>query len=468
MTFKGSPKTNFVCQSCGFESSKWLGKCPSCGGWNTFVEERSRADLRGRASGAAAASRLRSKSASGDRTKAVRLSEIELEKQPRLTTGIKEFDSCLGGGILPGSLILLGGDPGIGKSTLAMQVMERIASSGKKVLYVSGEESLEQIKLRAQRLGTGSENLLLASLTELDDILELSSKASPALLVVDSVQTVYWPQLESAPGSVGQVRECGAMLMRAAKEQAVATVLVGHVTKEGVIAGPRTLEHMVDTVLYLEGERHHAFRILRSVKNRFGSTNEIGVFEMRQDGLAEVANPSEVFLSERNRDVPGSAVVCALEGSRPVLVEVQALVSPTAFGTPQRNTTGLNHRRLSMLLAVLERRAGLNLGMHDVFVNVAGGLKVEEPAVDLGVAAAVASSFRNKPADHRAVYIGEVGLGGEIRSVSQLDRRIAEARKLGFSRVICPARGIEKGRLDGIDPVTVSTLSQALERSINL
>lgn len=459
---KSLNKTNFVCQSCGFESSKWLGKCPSCGGWNSFVEERTRADLR-------TSARAKGKGARGKGTasvKAVTLSEIELDRQPRMLTGIGEFDACLGGGILPGSLLLLGGDPGIGKSTLAMQVMERIASSGRKVLYVSGEESLEQIKLRAQRLGAGSENLMLASLTDLDDILELTTKASPALLVVDSVQTVYWPQLESAPGSVGQVRECGAMLMRLAKEQAVATVLVGHVTKEGVIAGPRTLEHMVDTVLYLEGERHHAFRILRSVKNRFGSTNEIGVFEMRESGLVQVDNPSELFLSERNREVPGSAVVCALEGSRPLLVEVQALVSPTAFGTPQRNTTGLNHRRLSMLLAVLERRAGLNLGMHDVFVNVAGGLKLEEPAADLGVAVAVASAFRNRPADHKTVYIGELGLGGEVRSVGQLDRRIAEARKLGFARVVCPAKGIERGSLEGIDPATVASLSQALERAI--
>ncbi len=462
MAPKKTEKTNFVCQSCGFESPRWLGKCPSCGGWNTFVEERARADLRGPTRGNG--QRIKAKGHAPH--KAVKLSEIELERQPRMLTGIREFDNCLGGGILPGSLILLGGDPGIGKSTLAMQVMERIASSGKKVLYISGEESLEQIKLRAQRLGAGSNDLLLASLTELDDILELTAQTSPALLVVDSVQTVYWPQLESAPGSVGQVRECGAMLMRAAKEQEVATVLVGHVTKEGIIAGPRTLEHLVDTVLYLEGERHHAFRILRSVKNRFGSTNEIGVFEMGQGGLAQVDNPSELFLSERNCEVPGSAVVCALEGSRPLLVEVQALVSPTAFGMPQRNTTGLNHRRLSMLLAVLERRAGINLGMHDVFVNVAGGLKLEEPAADLGVAVAVASAMRNRPADHRSVYIGELGLGGEIRSVSQLDRRIAEARKLGFARVVCPARGIARGQLDGIGPATVGTISQALERAL--
>ncbi len=394
------------------------------------------------------------------------MSEIELDRQPRMLTGLSEFDVCLGGGILPGSLILLGGDPGIGKSTLAMQVMERIAVSEKKVLYVSGEESLEQIKLRAGRLGAGSDNLLLASLTDLDDILDLAQKTAPALLVVDSIQTVYWPQLESAPGSVGQVRECGAMLMRLSKEQALATVLVGHVTKEGVIAGPRTLEHMVDTVLYLEGDRHHSFRILRSVKNRFGSTNEIGVFEMRGSGLFQVDNPSELFLSERNREVPGSAVVCAMEGTRPLLVEVQALVSPTAFGTPQRNTTGLNHRRLSMLLAVLERRAGLNLGPNDVFVNVAGGLKLEEPAADLGVAVALASAFRNRPADQKTVFIGELGLGGEVRSVGQLGRRISEARKLGFSRVVCPARGSEPGTLEGIRLASVSNISQALELSL--
>lgn len=458
-----SSKTNFVCQSCGLESPRWLGKCPSCGGWNTFVEERARADLRGRGSSPSTSLRARTKGQAA--AQAVKLSEIELDRQPRMLTGIGEFDSCLGGGILPGSLILLGGDPGIGKSTLALQVMELIARSGQKVLYISGEESLEQIKLRASRLGAGSENLLLASLTELDDILTLAQQTAPNLLVIDSIQTVYWSELESAPGSVGQVRECGALLLRLAKENALATILIGHVTKEGVIAGPRTLEHLVDTVLYLEGERHHAFRILRSVKNRFGSTNEIGVFEMGETGLRQVANPSELFLAERNLQVPGSAVVCALEGSRPLLVEIQALVTPTPFGIPQRNTTGINHRRLSMLLAVLERRAGLSLGMHDIFVNVAGGLKLEEPAADLGTAVAVASAFRNKTADPRMVFIGEVGLGGEIRSISQMGRRLAEAGKLGFQRAACPAGSLEPH--PGIEIIKVTDISQALHQAFN-
>jgi len=453
-------KTNFVCQSCGFENSKWLGRCPSCGGWNTFVEERTRTDLRRSPKDRGKGSRDKEQV----QVRAVRLSQIELERQPRMLTGIGEFDSCLGGGILPGSLILLGGDPGIGKSTLALQVMEQVGLSGRKVLYISGEESLEQVKLRASRLGAGSENLLLASLTELDDIIALAQQTAPDLLVIDSIQTVYWSELESAPGSVGQVRECGAMMMRLAKENALATILIGHVTKEGMIAGPRTLEHMVDTVLYLEGERHHSFRILRSVKNRFGSTNEIGVFEMSQSGLMPVANPSQLFLSQRNLRVPGSAVICALEGSRPLLVEIQALVSPTPFGTPQRNTTGINHRRLSMLLAVLERRAGLNLGMHDIFVNVAGGLKLEEPAADLGTAVAVASAFRNRAADPQMVFLGEVGLGGEIRSVSQMGRRLAEAGKLGFHRAACPG-GAEPS--PGIEIIKVSDISQALNVAFN-
>ena len=407
MKNKSIAKTNFVCQSCGFESSKWLGKCPSCGGWNTFVEEARRADLRPRNS------RVKAK---GGEAAPRTLDQISLADRARMQTGIGEFDRVTGGGIVPGSLLLIGGDPGIGKSTLTLQLMHTLARD-RKVLYVSGEESLEQIKLRADRLGIASGNILLLSETALESILPAIEDAKPDIAVIDSIQTVYRGDLESAPGSVGQVRECGAELMRLAKQRNVATILIGHVTKEGVIAGPRTLEHMVDTVLYLEGERHHAYRILRSVKNRFGSTNEIGVFQMEETGLREVANPSEIFLSERSKSISGSVVVCSLEGTRPLLVEIQALVAPTAFGVPQRNTTGFNHRRLAMLLAVLERRAGLNLGMHDVFVNIAGGLKIEEPAVDLGVACAIASAFKDRAADGDAVLVGEVGLGGEIRAV---------------------------------------------------
>jgi DNA repair protein RadA/Sms len=457
MKNKLTPKTNFVCQSCGFESPKWIGKCPSCQGWNSFVEELKRADLR-----PAKNRSSRQPAPSLPQT----LSQIELKDDQRLLSGISEFDRVTGGGLVSGSLTLIGGDPGIGKSTLTLQLVDRLAVSGQKVLYVSGEESPAQIKLRAQRLNVTSENLLLLSETVLENVLETVHKLSPDILVMDSIQTIYRTDLESAPGSVGQVRECGAELMRLAKTDNVATILIGHVTKEGVIAGPRTLEHMVDTVLYLEGERHHAYRILRSVKNRFGSTNEIGVFEMQEAGMVEVSNPSKVFLSERTREIPGSTVVCSLEGTRPLLVEIQALVSPASYGNPQRVPTGFNHRRLSMLLAVLERRAGLNLGMHDVFANIAGGLKLEEPAVDLGIAAAVASAFKNRNADPDTAVVGEIGLGGEIRSVSQLDKRINEAQKLGFKRMIIPAHNQRTAGNSKIKLIEVRFLSEALQALI--
>jgi DNA repair protein RadA/Sms len=459
MKSKLAPKTNFVCQSCGFESSKWIGKCPSCGGWNTFVEELKRADLR-------PAKNVRVKA--GDlEQKPQTLDQIEIKPGHRVNTGILEFDRVVGGGVVPGSLLLLGGDPGIGKSTLTLQLVQRLAQAGQRVLYVSGEESLEQIKLRADRLQVSSPGILLLSQTVLEEILDQAARTKPDVLIMDSIQTVYRADIESAPGSVGQVRECGAELMRLAKQSNIATFLIGHVTKEGTIAGPRTLEHMVDTVLYLEGERHHAYRILRSVKNRFGSTNEIGVFEMRQAGLVPVDNPSEIFLMERHKDISGSAVVCSLEGTRPLLVEIQALVSPTTFGMPQRNTTGFNHRRLSMLLAVLERRAGLNLGMHDIFVNVAGGLKLDEPAVDLGVSCAIASAFRNKAVDPEAVLVGEIGLGGEIRSVSQLDKRINEAQKLGFKKMVLPFDKNKTKGPAGIQLLESRFLSQALQSVIS-
>jgi len=373
-----------------------------------------------------------------------------------------ELDRVLGGGLVQGSLVLVGGEPGVGKSTLLTMISQRLASAGRTVLYVSGEESTQQIKLRAQRLGVAARSLLLLAETSLDAIVDAAGKVQPQVMVIDSIQTVYKPDLPSAPGSVGQVRECTADLLRLAKRSGTAVLLVGHVTKEGQIAGPRVLEHIVDTVLYFEGDRQHAYRILRATKNRFGSTNEIGVFEMRAEGLREVTNPSAAFLSERAREAPGSSVVCAQEGSRPLLVEIQALVTPTVFGMPRRTVSGLDYNRVVVLLAVLEKRAGVHLSSQDVYVSVAGGLTIDEPAVDLGIAAAVASSLRNRPVDQTAVAIGEVGLAGEIRDVSQLGTRIAEAARMGFRRVVTPRAGAEEQKRDGVEAVPVEDLSEAL------
>ena len=442
--------SRYVCQVCGYEAPRWMGRCPDCGGWNTLVEEMRPAPVKTRL--------VRSTAESHP----VPLSAVPMEAELRLRTGVAELDRVLGGGIVPGSLILLAGDPGIGKSTLMTELARYLPD--RRLLYVTGEESVRQVRLRARRLGIESDNLLLLAETNLEVILEATRRTTPDVLIVDSIQTVYRPELESAPGSVSQVRESAALLMHYAKTSHIPVFLVGHVTKEGAIAGPRVLEHMVDTVLHFEGDRHHAYRILRAVKNRFGATHEIGVFEMRETGLQAVDNPSELFLSERRYGMSGSAVVCTLEGTRPVLVEIQALVTPTAYGTPQRNATGFDYRRLQMLLAVLEKREGWRLAAYDVFVNVAGGLRLEEPAADLGVLVAVASSFRDIPADTNTVLIGEVGLGGEIRGVSQLELRLREAARLGFRQALVPAHPL-KGLLhpEGMEVIGVRTLHEALD-----
>ncbi len=446
--------SRYVCQVCGYEAPRWMGRCPDCGGWNTLVEEVRPSPLK---------TRLGRAAAEGPPAEPLPLSAVPLEAELRLTTGVAELDRVLGGGIVPGSLILLAGEPGIGKSTLMTELARYLRD--RRLLYVTGEESVRQVRLRAQRLGIEGENLLLLAETNLEVILEAAQRAAAEVLIVDSIQTVYRPELESAPGSVSQVRESAALLLRYAKTTHVPVFLVGHVTKEGAIAGPRVLEHMVDTVLYFEGDRHHAYRILRAVKNRFGATHEIGVFEMHETGLQAVDNPSERFLSERRYGMSGSAVVCTLEGTRPVLVEIQALVTPTAYGTPQRNATGFDYRRLQMLLAVLEKREGWRLAAYDVFVNVAGGLRLEDPAADLGVLVAVASSFRDIPADTGTVLIGEVGLGGEIRGVSQLELRLREAARLGFQQALIPAHHL-KGLLrpERLEVVGVRTLQEALEQ----
>jgi DNA repair protein RadA/Sms len=439
-------KVKYVCQECGYEAPKWLGRCPGCGGWNTFVEEFVETRRRPQA---------------GPSAVPIPIDSVSLAPEARVPTGIGEFDRVLGGGIVPASLILLGGDPGIGKSTLLLQVASKVAGKGHTVLYVSGEESVRQTKLRADRLGIRVQNLYLLSETNLEEIRRHIEALTPSLVVVDSIQTVYDPALPSAPGSVGQVRECAASFLHLAKGKGVAIALVGHVTKEGQIAGPRVLEHIVDTVLYFEGDRHQTYRILRTTKNRFGSTNEIGVFEMSTEGLREVQNPSAAFLSERPAEVPGSAVICALEGTRPLLVEVQALAVSTPFGMPRRTASGVDYNRVILLLAVLEKRAGLQLATYDVYVNVAGGVRVSEPAADLGVAVAVASSLRDRPVDAQAVVVGEVGLGGEVRAVPQIQRRLNEVVKLGFRRCLIP-RGNPHEPVEGLEVIPVANVLEAL------
>jgi len=436
----------YVCQACGFASGKWLGRCPTCEGWGTLVEEPETPRRR----------------PAGRTAEPVALPDVRPLPEERLVTGIGELDRVLGGGIVPGSLVLVGGDPGIGKSTLALMMAQQLAVHGRRVLYVSGEESPQQTKMRADRIGADSRGILLLAETELEAVLDAARRLRPALLVVDSIQTMYRLDLGSAPGSVGQVRECAAALLQLAKTEGIAVLLIGHVTKEGTLAGPRVLEHTVDTVLYFEGERHQAYRILRAQKNRFGSTNEIGVFEMHADGLREIPNPSAVFLGDRPPDATGAAVVCVLEGTRPLLVEVQALVSPTAFGTPRRATSGIDYNRLLLLLAVLEKRAGLALGGCDVYVNAAGGVRVEEPAADLGVLLALASSYRNQPLDPKTVFCGEVGLSGEVRGVPQFGRRLQEAAKLGFRRVMGPRASLAAAPDTRIEVVGVGTVEEAI------
>ncbi|MFN3479068.1 MAG: DNA repair protein RadA [Thermodesulfovibrionales bacterium] len=414
-------KIQYQCQACGYISAKWLGKCPDCGGWNTMVEEMKIVSVRG----------LIKKAMPQP------LSSITAGNEKRTTTGIREFDRVLGGGVVEGSVVLVGGDPGIGKSTLLIQAASNLRTKG-NVLYVSGEESPEQIKLRASRLQINSDDILLLPETNLEGIINAITDLNPSVVIIDSIQTIFTEEIPSAPGSVGQVRECAARLASFAKKTSTPLFIIGHVTKDGAIAGPRVLEHIVDTVLYFEGDRGHSYRILRTVKNRFGSTNEIGVFEMTEAGLIEINNPSGLFLSERPSDATGSVVVSSIEGTRPILVELQALVSPTTFGMPRRTCMGVDFNRVNLLIAVLEKVGGLHLGGMDVFVNVVGGLKIVEPAVDLGIVAAITSSFREIPFDPETVVFGEIGLSGEIRGVSQLDARLREAEKVGFKRVIMP------------------------------
>ncbi|MEK3719610.1 MULTISPECIES: DNA repair protein RadA [unclassified Paenibacillus] len=450
-------KTKFCCQECGYDSPKWLGKCPGCQAWNTFVEEIETISK----------TQMTHSSLLHTKEKAVSIINIKSGEEQRILTGNKELNRVLGGGLVPGSLLLVGGDPGIGKSTLLLQTSHDLTQVGKKVLYVSGEESIRQTKLRADRLNASSEMLYVLCETNLELIEESIAEVQPDFLVIDSIQTVYHPAVTSAPGSVSQVRECTGHFMRIAKIKGIATVLVGHVTKEGAIAGPRMLEHMVDCVLYFEGERHHSYRLLRAVKNRFGSTNEIGIFEMRETGLVEVSNPSELFLSERPLGVAGSTVVASMEGTRPVLVELQALVSSTNFPSPRRMATGIDHNRLALIIAVLEKRMGMFLQNQDAYVNVAGGIKLDEPAVDLAIAVSIASSLRDQPTQPFDVVFGEVGLTGEVRGVSRVDQRVREAEKLGFRRVIVPEKSL-KGWTPptGIEIIGVNTVSEALKAAL--
>lgn len=445
-------KTIYSCQQCGLQSPKWLGKCPDCNQWNSLVEETVTLQKKG-----GRAVQLRSESMP------VRLAEVAATAEDRLRCGITEFDRVLGGGVVPGSFTLIGGDPGIGKSTLLLQAAGRWTASG-RVLYVTAEESTRQVKLRAGRLDVDAGDLYLLAETSLEAVLERVRELQPAFLVVDSIQTVFTAALESAPGSVSQVRECASRLMHLAKGEGVPTFIVGHVTKDGSIAGPRMLEHMVDTVLYFEGDAGHPYRILRAVKNRYGSTNEIGVFEMKDAGLTEVSNPSELFLAERPADAAGSVVVPAIEGTRPILVELQALVSGSAFGNPRRTAMGLDSNRISLLIAVLEKKVGYSLLAQDIFVNIAGGVRLTEPAVDLGVIAALASSHLNRPVDERTVIFGEVGLTGEVRAVSRPELRVKEAARLGFNRCVLPAGNLKN--LDepkGIKLIGVRSAAEALE-----
>jgi DNA repair protein RadA/Sms len=447
-------KTHYVCQSCGYQAPKWLGKCPGCQEWNTFAEER------------VIEEKIPERDLLGFEAEAVptSITDIIREERGRLEIGIGEFDRVLGGGIVFGSVILVGGDPGIGKSTLLLQMMNCLASKGKKVLYISGEESLQQTRMRAERLGIFSEPLFVVSETSLEKILQDIQTLKPSAVVVDSIQTIYSSDLPSTPGSITQVREASSRLLYLAKHLSIPIFLVGHVTKEGFIAGPKVLEHMVDTVLYIEGEANHAFRILRSVKNRFGSTNEIGVFEMKDSGLVEVLSPSEFFLSERTQHTSGSVVMASIEGSRPILVELQSLVIPTHFGVPRRTTQGVDPNRVSLLVAVMEKRLGMHLLNQDIFLNIAGGIKVEEPGIDLGVIASIASSLKNQAIDPELVVFGEVGLGGEVRGISQSEVRVKEASRLGFKRCLLPKQNQEKikgGK--GIELIGARTVEDAIK-----
>lgn len=444
-------KSIYFCQNCGHEESKWLGQCPMCREWNTFVEEKVTVSK-----GTAAKNTVRE-------AEVVTLSSVSTDQEDRMQTEIEELDRVLGGGVVPGSLVLVGGDPGIGKSTLLLQVCKRLSDQGRKVLYISGEESLKQIKLRANRMGTFSDHLLLLCETNLETIRQVIEREHPAVAVIDSIQTMYSEEVTAAPGSVSQVREATNTLMQIAKGLNITIFIVGHVTKEGTVAGPRVLEHMVDTVLYFEGDRHASYRILRGVKNRFGSTNEIGVFEMRETGLEEVPNPSEYMLNGRPEDASGSVVACSMEGTRPILMEIQALVCRSNFGMPRRTAAGTDYNRVNLLMAVLEKRVGLPLSNYDAYINIAGGIRMNEPAIDLGIVMAIMSSYKNQSISPGTIVFGEVGLSGEVRAVSMPEQRVAEARKLGFKICIMPqvSKDMLK-KVEGIEVIGVKSVNQAM------
>ena len=443
-------KSVYFCQNCGHEESKWLGQCPMCKEWNTFAEEKV-VSIKGQ------------KSSVEKQVQAVTLSSVTTDEDERMTTELVELDRLLGGGIVPGSLVLVGGDPGIGKSTLLLQVCQKLSAMNKKVLYISGEESLKQIKLRANRMGEFSENLYLLCETSLNLIQTAIEREKPDVVVIDSIQTMYNEEIGSAPGSVSQVRESTNVFMQLAKGMNIAIFIVGHVTKEGTVAGPRVLEHMVDTVLYFEGDRHASYRILRGVKNRFGSTNEIGVFEMRKEGLVEVENPSEFMLSGKPENASGSVVACAMEGTRPMLMEIQALVCKSNFGMPRRTAAGIDYNRVNLLMAVLEKRVGLPLSGYDAYVNIAGGIRMNEPAVDLGIIMAVASSYKNRPVSEDTIVFGEVGLSGEVRAVTMPEQRVAEAKKLGFKVCVVPEVSLKSiGKVEGIEVIGVKSVNQTM------
>ena len=443
-------KSVFFCQNCGHEENKWLGQCPMCKEWNSFVEEK-------------ISSVKASVAKEVKKAEVVTLTSVSTEEDERMKTTIKELDRVLGGGIVPGSLVLVGGDPGIGKSTLLLQVCQKLSDMKKKVLYISGEESLKQIRLRANRMGEFSEYLYLLCETNLEIIRSVIETQKPDMVVIDSIQTMYNEEVGSAPGSVSQVRESTNVLMQLAKGLNISTFIVGHVTKEGTVAGPRVLEHMVDTVLYFEGDRHASYRILRGVKNRFGSTNEIGVFEMQKSGLVEVENPSEYMLSGKPENASGSVVVCAMEGTRPMLMEIQALVCRSNFGMPRRTAAGLDYNRINLLMAVLEKRLGLPLSGYDAYVNIAGGIKMNEPAADLGIVMAIASSYKNQSVSEGTIVFGEVGLSGEVRAVTMPEQRVAEAKKLGFKTCILPEVSVKTlGKIDGIEIIGVKSIKEAL------
>lgn len=444
--------TVFFCQECGHESSKWMGQCPACKKWNTFVEEKVSV------TGGSKITPFR------EAAKPVEIGSISMQEEERMHTGIAELDRVLGGGIMPGSLTLVGGDPGIGKSTLLLQMCRLLANADRQVLYISGEESLKQIKLRAIRIGEFQDTMFLLCETNLSVVEETIRHTKPEVVIVDSIQTMYQEAVTSAPGSVSQVREATNVFLQLAKGLGISIFIVGHVTKEGTVAGPRVLEHMVDTVLYFEGDRYASYRILRGVKNRFGSTNEIGVFEMRREGLIEVENPSEYMLSGKPIGASGSVVVCSVEGTRPILIEIQALVCRTNFGIPRRQTTGTDFNRVNLLMAVLEKRLGLQIGDFDAYVNIAGGMKINEPAIDLGLILAIVSSFKNRPVDEKMIVFGEVGLSGEVRAVTMAQQRVQEARKLGYETVVLPRVNLEgMNPVDGIKVIGVGGIGEAID-----